>query len=123
MKIADVKNRPPYGNRFGADVRITQPTKDDIKKAIEEGNLIDRPFSGNQQALFDEWCAASNHGADRAKFIEVATRWHAGRIAYLSQQTDLEPIGIHPDDSIHDGLHRLIAMEYRGDSEVEAIIG
>jgi len=128
MKIIDVKGRLQYGNSFnlgraGVDVRMTHPTKEDIQKALDDGYLIDRPFSGNQQALFDEWIEEAGGSCNRAKFIEIATRWHAGRIAYLSQQADLEPIGIRPDDTIHDGQHRLIAMEFRGDTEVEAIIG
>jgi len=127
-KIVDVKGRMPYGNLFdfgiaGKDLRLTHPTKEDIQKALDDGYLVDLPFSGNQDPLFQEWIAAAGGYHNRAKFIEVATRWHAGRIAYLSRQIDLEPIGIRPDDTIHDGQHRLMAMEFRGDVEVEAIIG
>jgi hypothetical protein len=127
IKIADVKGRKRYGNPFqtpfGFDVRLTHPTNDDIQKAIDDGYLVDRPFSGNQQALLDEWCAASSGGADRAKFIEIATRWHAGRIAYLVKEGIKDPIGINQDYTIHDGQHRLIAAEFRGDTEIEAVIG
>jgi len=127
IKIADVKGRKNYGNPFqtpsGIDVRFTHPTKEDIQKAINDGHLVDRPFSGNQQALLREWCEASSGGADRAKFIEVATRWHAGRIAQLIKEGNRDPIGINTDDTIHDGQHRLIAAEFRGDEEIEAVIG
>jgi hypothetical protein len=127
VKIADVKGRKEYGNPFEypnhIDVRVTHPSNQDIQKAIDDGYLVDRPFSGNQQTLLDEWCAASSGGADRAKFIEIATRWHAGRIAYLVKERNKEPIGINLDYTIHDGQHRLIAADFRGESEIEAVIG
>jgi len=127
IQIADVKGRKPYGNPFqtpdGLDVRLTHPTKADIQKAIDDGYLVNRPFSGNQEALLLEWCEASSGGADRAKFIQVATRWHAGRIAHLVKEGNRDPIGIKTDDTIHDGQHRLIAAEFRGDKEIEAEIG
>ena len=123
IKINDVKGRPPYGNRFGDDVRLTQPTRADVKNAIDACYFEERPFSGNQKALFDEWCAASNGGTDRSKFIEVATRYHAGRIAKLVRDGWTDPIGVSHDDIIHDGLHRLLAAEFRGDVEIEAEIG
>ena len=121
MKIADVKGRKRYGNPTpGGAVLWTHPTNADIQKAIDDGYFIDRPFSGNQEALMHEWVAASN--GDPAKYIEVATRWHAGRIAALVRDQNKEPIGIHADDTIHDGQHRLIAAEFRGDDEIEAEI-
>ena len=127
MKIADVKGRKDYGNPFhtsaGIDVRFTHPTNEDVQKAIDEGYFVHRPFSGNQEDLLNEWCAASNGGADRARFIEVATRWHAGRIAYLVKEGNKDPIGVAPDDTIHDGQHRLMAAEFRGDEEIEAEVG
>jgi hypothetical protein len=104
-------------------MRFTHPTTADIQKAIDDGYFVARPFSGNQEALFNEWCAASNGGEDRAKFIEIATRWHAGRIAHLVRVANSDPIGINPDGSIHDGQHRLIAAEFRGDTEIEAVVG
>lgn len=127
IKIKDVKGRKRYGNPFktaaGLDMRITHPTKEDIQRAIDEGYFVDRPFSGNQEALLAEWCAASSGGSDRAKFIEVATRWHAGRIAYLVRENNKDPIGTNPDYTIHDGQHRLLAAEFRGDEEIEVEIG
>ena len=127
IKIAEVKGRKPYGNQFptptGIDERLTHPTKADIQKAIDDGYLVARPFSDNAEALFYEWCAASSGGRDREKFIEVATRWHAGRIAYLVNEGNMDPIGINPDDTIHDGQHRLMAAEFRGDQEIEAVVG
>jgi len=122
MKIADIGGRMRYGNPFPGDVRITHPTSADIQKAIDDGHLIDLPFSGNQEALFHQWCAASNGGQNRAKFVEEATRWHAGRIAYLVKNIDPRPLGIRPDNTIHDGQHRIIAAEFRGDTEVEVEI-
>ena len=121
MKIADVKGRKFYGNPTpGGDVLWTHPTSADIQKAIDDDYFIDRPFSGNQQALVDEWGAAS--AGDRAKFIEVATRWHAGRIAALVRDKNTDPIGIDAADTIHDGQHRLIAAEFRGEKEIEVEI-
>jgi hypothetical protein len=120
MKIADVKGRKRYGNQFPSWAVCTHPTNADIQKAIDDGYFIDCPFSGNQEALFNEWVAAS---IDQAKFIEVATRWHAGRIAALVRDKNADPIGIHADDTMHDGQHRLIAAEFRGDEEIEAEIG
>jgi hypothetical protein len=122
IKITDVKGRRKYGNPTpDGGVLWTHPTNEDIQKAIDDGYLVDRPFSGNQQALVDEWLAAA--AGDAMKFIEVATRWHAGRIAYLVKEVNKEPIGINPDLTIHDGQHRLIAAEFRGDTEIEAVIG
>lgn len=128
IKIADVKGRKQYGNQFdfgpaGVDLRITHPTNDDIQKAIDDGYFINRPFSGNQQALLDEWIAAAGGPCNRAKFIELATRWHAGRIAHLVKEGNRDPIGINADETIHDGQHRLIAAEFRGDKEIKAVIG
>lgn len=128
MKIADIGGRMQYGNNFdfgpgGIDQRITHPTHADIQKAIDDGYLIDRPFSGNQDALLHEWIAAAGGHHDRAKFIEVATRWHAGRIAYLVKNIDPKPIGIRADHTVHDGQHRLFAAEFRGDTEIEVEIG
>lgn len=128
MKISDVKGRKIYGNPFdfgpaGVDIRTSHPTKEDIQKAIDDGYFIDRPFSGNQQPLLDEWIAASGRPHNRAKFIEIATRWHAGRIAALVRDGCKDPIGVRADDTIHDGQHRLMAAEFRGDEEIEAEIG
>ena len=127
IKITDVKGRKIYGNPFqttsGFDVRLTHPTHDDIQKAIDDGYFIDRPFSDNQQELLDEWIAAAGGPYNRAKFIEVATRWHAGRIAYLWKENNRDPIHIDRDYNIHDGQRRLLAAEFRGDTEIEAVIG
>lgn len=122
IKIGDVKGRKEYGNPT-PDGRVlwTHPTKQDIQKAIDDNYFIARPFSGNQEALMNEWVAAS--GGDAMKFIEVATRWHAGRIAHLYKEGNKDPIGIDRDYNIHDGLHRLLAAEFRGDTEIEAVIG
>jgi hypothetical protein len=122
MKISEVKC-PRYGNLFGNDVRITEPSPKDIQKAIEDGYFEETPFSDNSQALFDQWCAASNGGADREEFIRIATRYHAGRVAKFVRDGWTDPIGIYPDNSIHDGSHRIRAAAFRGDQEIEAEIG
>ena len=122
MKISEVKC-PRYGNLFGNDVRITEPSPKGIQKAIEDGYFEETPFSDNSQALFDQWCAASNGGADREEFIRIATRYHAGRVAKFVRDGWTDPIGIYPDNSIHDGSHRIRAAAFRGDQEIEAEIG
>ncbi len=121
MKIVDVKGRTDYGNPLpdGGGIK-THPTEADIKKALADGYLIDIPFSGNQEALMHEWLAAA--GGDRVRYIAIATRWHAGRIAYLVKNIDKKPIGVRADDTIHDGQHRLLAVEFRGDEEIEVIV-
>lgn len=122
IKTADVKGRKKYGNPTpDGGILWTHPTKEDIQKAIDDGYFIERPFSGNQQALLDEWVAAC--GSDAAKFIEIATRWHAGRIAQLVREGNKDPIGVDADYTIHDGQHRLLAAEFRGDKEIEVEIG
>jgi hypothetical protein len=124
MKISDVRCLHYYGNDFGnGDLRDTHPRAQDIQNAIEDGYFEETPFSDNVEALFNQWCAASNGGADREEFIRVAPRYHAGRVAKLVRDGWTDPIGVHADNSIHDGLHRFLAAVFRGDQEIEVEIG
>ena len=124
IKISDVRGRKRYGNPVqGGDPIMTHPTKEDIQKAIDDGYYIDQMFSGggNEEKLFHEWMAQA--GGDRRKFIEIATRWHAGRVAFFVRNKNNDPIGVGADDSIHDGSHRILALEFRGETEVDVIVG
>ena len=124
MKIADVKGRKEYGNPLpGGRAIMTHPTKADIQKAIDDEHYIDRRFSGdgNEEKLMQEWIAQA--GGDRRKYIEIATRWHAGRVASLVRDKNNDPIGVRADGSIHDGTHRILALEFRGETEVNVIVG
>jgi hypothetical protein len=113
-KVADI---PDVGYVVG-NVSV-EPSREDIQKAIDVGELETRGFQSNLKTLNDEW------NAEVSNYEEYCSRqkmYHARRIAHFVVNGWSEPIELTADGKIRDGLHRFKAARFLGLKSVEVCI-
>lgn len=117
IKVADVKIDRPYGElqRFS-----TQPTLEQIAKAIEEGRLDERINAGEHQLAMYEDCKAAGKG-DLGEIMRLIQEYHAQRIAYFvvnGWDEENDRLALDHQGNLRDGGHRYWAAAYLGKEEV-----
>lgn len=111
-KIFEINN-----TKYGQDNVSCEPTKEEIEKAVDDGNIDKRSFQGNLEELKKEW-----EGKDEEKY-EAIREYHCRRIAYFVVNKWNEPIKLKRDGkTISDGLHRFKAALFLGYEYVDVVI-
>lgn len=113
-RISDI---PPvlYGYVVNGIQFLTEPSEDDIRRAIENDEIEERGYQSDYKELEIEWKQAhTREEADRQVRL-----YHARRIAFFVVNGWSDPIRLGTDGKIKDGLHRLKAATFQGMHEVE----
>ena len=97
----------------------SEPTKDDIEKAISENRLESRGFQADHTELIKEWNARSKNIKE---YCDAVKKYHSERIAFFAVNKWNDPIILYEDGvTIKDGLHRLKAAIFLKLDTIEAI--
>jgi hypothetical protein len=90
-----------------------QPLREEIEKAIGEGNLEMREFQKDCEQITAEWNREAGNSFE--EYCRLRRQYHARRIAYFVVHGWHNPIALHDDKhGIKDGLHRLKAAKHKG---------
>ena len=98
----------------------TEPTSDEITRAVENGDLEKTPYSDHSQELTDQWVREC--GGDLNDLLRRSRGYHARRIAYLVVHGWTDPIVLDWKEKMIDGTHRLKAARHLKLPEVEVLI-
>jgi hypothetical protein len=98
----------------------SEPSADEIARAVQMGNFETRGFQSHKEELNDEWNAQSS---SKAEYCERLREYHARRIAYFVAHENWEPLLLEKDRyHLRDGLHRLKAAVFKGCQTVDVEI-
>jgi len=116
VKVSDVIIDRPYGDAG----HLTEPSREQIDKAIVEGRFDERINDGaSQKAMYDD--VRREAGTDVRRAVELITEYHAQRIAYFVKNgwdEENDRITLTHDGKLRDGGHRFRAARYLGQGEV-----
>lgn len=100
-----------------------EPSEQEIRQAVEKGDLEERGMDEHQPEIKASLLAASNNGSDVAAVVRMMKDYHTRRVAYFVvnglPEGDPHPITINAQNRGTAGNHRVRATRYLKMDEVE----